>query len=481
MNYRKVWQSLGLVLLIEAGLILLPMLVCWYYKNDVMPFLYTFLIMAGVGTALSLIRPKNNHIYAREGFCIVSLAWVAMSVLGCLPFIFSGTIPSFVDAFFETASGFSTTGASILETVQWMPKSILFWRSFTHWIGGMGVLVFLMALLPMSNDRSIHVMRAEMPGPVVGKVVPRARDSAVWMYGIYSGLTVLEMILLLAGGMPLFDSVVNALATAGTGGFSVLDAGIGGYGSFAYGNYAFIVITVFMMLFGVNFNVYFFLLMRKFKGAFKSEELWVYVGMYALAVGIISVNVLPMYADYGTSVRDSAFQVAAVMTTTGFGITNTDAWPSLSKCIILFLMVIGACGGSTGGGMKIARMIILGKRLKRDLTRMLHPRTVQPLKLEWKKLDDETVDGVSGFFIMYALIVIVVTMLISLDGHSFETNFSATISCISNIGPGFGKVAQNFCCYSWPSKLLLSFIMLLGRLEIFPMLFFFMPATYRRK
>ncbi|MBR3289905.1 MAG: TrkH family potassium uptake protein, partial [Clostridia bacterium] len=424
MNYRKVWQSLGLVLLVEAGLILFPMLVCAYYGEDAMPFLYTFLLMAGVGTALSLIRPKSHHFYAREGFCIVSLAWVSMSLLGCLPFIFSRTIPNFVDAFFETASGFSTTGASILEKVQWMPKSILFWRSFTHWIGGMGVLVFLMALLPMSNDRSMHVMRAEMPGPVVGKVVPRARDSAVWMYGIYSGLTVLEMIFLIAGGMPLFDSVVNSLATAGTGGFSVLDSGIGGYHS----NYAFIVITVFMMLFGVNFNVYFLLLMRKFKGALKSEELWVYFGMFALAVGVISIDVLPMYASYGESVRDAAFQVGATMTTTGFGIADTDLWPSLSKGIILFLMVIGACGGSTGGGMKVARLIILFKRLKRDLKRMLHPRTVQPLKLESKKLDDDTVDAVSGFFIMYMLIVVVVTMLISLDGYSFETNFSATIS-----------------------------------------------------
>ena len=376
-------------------------------------------------------------------------------------------------------SGFTTTGASILTDVESLPRGLLFWRSFTHWIGGMGVLVFIMAVLPLANDRSMHVMRAEVPGPAVGKMVPRARDTAMWLYGIYLGLTLLEVVFLLAGGMPLFDSLVNTFGTAGTGGFAIKNASIGFYNS----AYVDGVITVFMLLFGINFNLYFLLLMRDFKQVLKSEELRVYLGVALTAMLLIALNILPQYGGFGVAFRYSAFQVSSIMTTTGFATADYTLWPTFSQTILFLLMILGACGGSTGGGLKVSRAIILVKSLGREVVRLVHPRAVSTVRLDGKRVEAQTVRDVGVFFIAYMFIIAVMTLLISLDGFGFATTFSAVTACMGNIGPGLGAVGPmgNFADFSLASKLLLSLTMLLGRLEIFPLVLFFTPVLYEKR
>ena len=479
MNYRMIARTVGYVLLAEAMLLLLPVAVAVYMHEAVLPFVITQAATAVPGLLLSLIPVRSRVLYARDGFLIVSLSWILVSVLGALPFVIGGSIPSYVDALFETVSGFTTTGSSILAEVESLPRSILFWRSFTHWIGGMGVLVFIMAILPLANERSMHVMRAECPGPEVGKIVPRARNAALYLYGVYFALTVAEMIALRCGGMPWFDCVVNAFGTAGTGGFSILNGGIGAYNSL----YAEIVITVFMLLFGINFNVYFFLLARTFKPIFKMEELRVYLITAVSAMLLIGWNILPIVGSIGSSVRYSTFQVAAMMTSTGFSTADFNAWPTFSKCIMFLLMLMGACGGSTGGGMKVSRIIILVKKTRADLMRLLHPRSVRVVRLDGRRLDDGTVNAVALYFIVYLLIMMVSTLLLSLSGCDLDTALTASVTTLSNIGPGFSAIGPtaNFAFFPVPCKLLLSLLMLMGRLEIFPLLLTLSPSMYRRR
>ena len=474
-----VLRTLGYVLGAESALLLLPLLVAALYREDPVPFLIPLLALGVCALALCRIRVKEKTIYAREGFLIVSLSWILVSLAGAVPFVLGGAIPSYVDAVFETVSGFTTTGASILTDVESLPRGLLFWRSFTHWIGGTGVLVFIMAVLPLANDRSMHVMRAEVPGPAVGKMVPRARDTAMWLYGIYLGLTLLEVVFLLAGGMPLFDSLVNTFGTAGTGGFAIKNASIGFYNS----AYVDGVITVFMLLFGINFNLYFLLLMRDFKQVLKSEELRVYLGVALTAMLLIALNILPQYGGFGVAFRYSAFQVSSIMTTTGFATADYTLWPTFSQTILFLLMILGACGGSTGGGLKVSRAIILVKSLGREVVRLVHPRAVSTVRLDGKRVEAQTVRDVGVFFIAYMFIIAVMTLLISLDGFGFATTFSAVTACMGNIGPGLGAVGPmgNFADFSLASKLLLSLTMLLGRLEIFPLVLFFTPVLYEKR
>ena len=470
---------LGYVLGAEAVLMLLPLAVALVYGEPIAPFAVVVVLLAAVSAGMLLVRPRTRSLYAKEGFLIVSLAWVLVSLFGALPFVISGAIPHYVDALFETVSGFTTTGASILRDVEVLPRGLLFWRSFTHWIGGMGVLVLVMAVLPLANDRSMHVMRAEVPGPSVGKLVPRAQHTAMLLYGIYLALTMIEIALLLAGGMPLFDSVVNAFGTAGTGGFSIKNASIGAYDS----AYIDAVIGVFMLLFGVNFNVYFLLLMRDFKQALKCEELYVYLGIVGVSVALISVNILPVVGNAGAALRQSFFQVSSIITTTGFATADYTLWPTFSQSALFLLMLIGACGGSTGGGIKVSRLIILVKKCARDMVRLVHPRAVGAVRLNGKRVDDETSHSVGIFFIAYMLILGAATLLVSLDGFDFATTLSTTVSCMGNIGPGLGLVgpAGSFSSFSPPSKLVLSLVMLLGRLEIFPLMLALSPTLYRKK
>ena len=475
-----VLHTLGYVLGAEAALLLLPLITCLLYREDALPFLLTILLLLLISLPLALaVRPRSKAMYAREGFLIVSLSWILVSALGALPFVLDGAIPSYIDALFETVSGFTTTGASILRDIEPLPRGILFWRSFTHWIGGMGVLVFIMAILPLANDRSMHVMRAEVPGPHVGKLVPRARDSALLLYAIYLFLTVAEVIFLVAGGMPLYDSLVNAFGTAGTGGFAVKNASIGFYDS----AYVDGVITVFMLLFGINFNLYFLLLLRDFKQVLKSEELRVYMLTAFGSMLLITLNILPLTGGAGSAFRQASFQVSSIMTTTGFATADYTQWPVFSQVILFFLMMLGASGGSTGGGIKVSRVIILFKTWGRELVRLVHPRAVGAVRLDGKRVDDETCRDVSVFFIAYMGIIAVMTLLVSLDGFDFTTTLSSVTACIGNIGPGLGAVGPtgNFADFSILSKLLLSLTMLLGRLEIFPLLLTLTPVLYRTK
>lgn len=480
MNRRMVFYTLGQMLLLCAALLILPLLVAFGYREQCAAgFGITIGVCGALGIVIMLVfRTKNRVIYAKEGFVIVALTWLALSAFGAFPFWISGEIPSYIDAFFETVSGFTTTGASILTDVEKMSRGLLFWRSFTHWIGGMGVLVFVMAIAPNVSERSMHIIRAEMPGPIVGKLVPRVKDTAKILYLIYIAMSVIEVVLLLIGGMSLFDSVVHTFGTAGTGGFGIKLDSIAGYTPYVQW-----VITVFMLLFGVNFNLYYLLLIRKFRSVFRSTELRVYFAIVAASVIAIAVNIYPMYDSMEESVRLSAFQVSSIITTTGYSTCDFDIWPGLSKAVLLVLMFIGACAGSTGGGLKVSRLVILVKMVKNELKHLLHPRSVNVVKFEGKKLDSTTLHNVSNYFALYIVGFFVIFLLISADGFNFETNFSAAAACYNNIGPGFGAAgpAASYAGYSIFSKLVLSLAMLLGRLELFPMLLAFAPSTWTKR
>ena len=473
---------LGLILSIESLLLLLPLSVSLIYSESgsALAFTITAAGALAVGLVITLIsRPKNKVIYAKEGFVIVALSWFAVSVVGMIPFLISGEIPSVVDAFFETVSGFTTTGASILTDIESMSHGMLFWRSFTHWIGGMGVIVFIMAVIPSTTDRSIHIMRAEMPGPVVGKLVPKAKETAKILYLIYIVMTVIETVLLLVGGMPLFDSLISTFGTAGTGGF-----GIKGDSVASYSPYLQWVITVFMLLFGVNFNLYYLLLLKRAKSVLKSEELWCYIGIFLLSSILICGNIMPLCENLSEAIRLSAFQVSSIITTTGYATTDFNTWPILSKSIITCLLFIGACAGSTAGGLKISRLVILFKTVKGNLKKMLHPRSVNSVKFEGKRLDGDTVSGVFNYFAMYAMLFFVIFLLISLNGKfDIETNFTATAACFNNVGPALGAAgpASSYADYDAFSKIMLSIAMLFGRLEIYPVLFLLSPRTWMKK
>ena len=481
MNRRMVIYTIGQLIGVEAAVMMLPLCVSLIYGEGSWK---AFLITIGIAIVLSalgllLSRPKNHVIYAKEGFATVALAWIIMSGIGALPFVISGEIPNYIDAFFETVSGFTTTGSSIVRDVEALSHGILFWRSFTHWLGGMGVLVFVMAILPSSSDRSIHLMRAEVPGPVVGKLVPKIKETAKILYLIYMVMTFIEVIFLLCGGMPLFDSLVHYFGTAGTGGFGIKADSIGGYSSYCQW-----VITIFMLLFGINFNLFYLCLIRRFKSVLKSEELWAYLGIVLAAATIITVNIMPIYNSLSQSIRLSVFQVASIITTTGYATADFNTWPVLSKGILLILMFFGACAGSTGGGFKISRVVLLLKAVKREFHRLIHPRSRTTIRFEGKNVDEGTISGVECYLALYVICFVSIFLILCFEKNfDIETNFSAAASCFNNIGPGLGSVGPvlNFADYSAVSKIVLSIAMLLGRLELFPLIITLAPSTWTKK
>lgn len=481
MNRKIVLNTIGKIMLLEAAVMLLPTLVCLIYKEtaSLIAFLITIGVALLVGAALILIfRAKDQVIYAKDGFVIVGFAWILMSLVGALPFYISREIPSYIDAVFEIVSGFTTTGASILRDVEALSHGMLFWRSFTHWIGGMGVLVLIMAIVPNVTDRSIHIMRAEMPGPVVDKIVPRTKDTAKILYLIYISLTLIMMGFLLAGKMSLFESAIYTFGTAGTGGFGVKADSVGSYSPYIQW-----VITIFMIIFGVNFNIYFLLLIKRFKSAFKSTELWTYLGIILIATALVSIKVAPYYSSFSEILRHSAFQVASIMTTTGYSTVDFNLWPAFSKTILLLLMFLGACAGSTAGGLKVSRVVIIFKTVCREFERLLRPRSVRVVKNEGKSVDEKVISSVTTYLAVYLMCFIGVFLLISFDKFGLETNFSAAASCFNNIGPGLDKVGpmSSYADYNAFSKIILSFAMLLGRLEIFPLIIAFSPTTWSKK
>ncbi|MBQ9965653.1 MAG: TrkH family potassium uptake protein [Clostridia bacterium] len=481
MNYRMVFGLTGKIITTEAALLLLPAIIALYFGET--KSLFAYLIAAAIAAVIGLFlvlcfKAKNKEIYAGEGFVSVALSWIFLSIFGCFGFMISGDIPNFFDAFFETVSGFTTTGASILTDVESVSKSNLFWRSFTHWIGGMGILVFVMAIIPSNAKGTMHAMRAEMPGPIIGKLVPRVSDTAKILYLIYMVLTGVEIVLLYVGGMPLFESVVHSFGTAGTGGFSVKNDGLASYSPYSQW-----VITVFMLIFGVNFNIYYLLLIKRIRAVLQSIELWFYIVVVLLATTAITVNIFSIYGNLSESLRQSAFQVASIMTTTGFSTTDFNLWPGLSKTILLVLMFLGGCAGSTAGGIKVSRAVLLLKLIARELRRLLHPRSVSHVRFEGKKVEEETLQNVSVYFAIYMVCVVAVLLLISFEPFDLETTLSSTVACFNNVGPGFAGVgpASNYSAYSSFSKAVLSFAMLLGRLEIFPLIIALSPATWSRK
>ena len=478
MNYRMILNFIGKIMGVEAVCMMISAIVGFLYGEFSSALWLAFgAVGAFVFFVLSVIfKPKDQVFFAKEGIISVALAWVLMSIVGALPFYFSGEIEGFINCVFETVSGLSTTGASILTNVESLSHGMLFWRSFTHWIGGMGVLVLVMAVLPTAPGRSMHMLRAEMPGPVIGKLVPKAKTTARLLYVIYLALTILMMVMLLFGGMDLFESAVHALGTAGTGGFGIKADSIASYSPYCQW-----VITVFMLMFGINFNLYYFILIKKFSAALKSEELWVYGAIVLSAVTLIAFNIKDQYATSGETVRHSTFQVAAIISTSGFTSTNFSAWPAFSKGILFMLMFLGGCAGSTAGGLKLSRFMLLCKTAHNKILKVVHPRNVKAVKLEGKTVDEETVSGVSTYFFLYCLCQVVVFLLISLDGLGFDASVTAAVSTFNNVGPAYGAAYDGYSVFSDFSKIIMSFAMLFGRLEIYPMLILFMPSVWRKK
>lgn len=484
MNVKSISRTVGLTLLITGIFQLFPLLIAVidHEPRNVLAYIESLCLILLVGSALLLFSRGGNRMFsAQEGFAATGLSWIFMSAFGALPFFLSGQIPSYVDAFFEMVSGFTTTGASILTDVEALSRCNLFWRSFSHWLGGMGVLVFLLAVVPgarKNGGTGIYLMRAESPGPSVDKLTPHLRQTAMILYGIYILLTALCIGCLLLGGMPVFDSFCIAFGTAGTGGFAIKNSSMGGYSYFLQ-----TVVTVFMFLFGVNFSLYYMLLLRKFKAVFKNEELRLYFGIAAGSIVLIAINISRMYNTVYESVHHAAFQVVSIMTTTGYGTVDFEQWPAFSKAILLSLMFIGASAGSTGGGLKVSRVLLLMKSIRRTIRKALHPRRVQPVYMDGRAVSEEVCDNVNAYLAIYCVILVLSFAIISVDGFSIGTNFSAVASCFNNIGPGFELVGatQNFSIYSDLSKIILSLDMLLGRLEIFPLLLLLSPDTWSRR
>ncbi len=478
MNYRIITHTLGWVLNIEALCMVLP-LICAIAYNE--PSVITFLICISicllVGIPLTIRPLKNRNMYAKEGFIIVALGWIVMSIFGSLPFVFSGVIKDFFSAFFETVSGFTTTGASVISDLDVVPKSVLFWRSFTHWIGGMGVLVFLVAILPLSGGGNMYLLKAESPGPSVTKLVPKVKSTAKTLYLIYIGLTVAEIVMLLFGGMSVFEALTLSFGTAGTGGFGIVNS------SFAdYSVYVQVVVTVFMIIFGIDFSVYYLLIMRKFKDAVRSSEVKTYLCIIVVSIVLIASNCLSVYSSVSEALRYSSFQVASIITTTGFSSADFNTWPEFSKTILVVLMFIGACAGSTGGGMKVSRIIILCKSVVKESKLSAHPRAIHKITMNGRVVAHETIRATNVFMVSYFVIFFVSLLLISIDNMNFTTNFTAVAATINNIGPGLDGVGptRNFAEYSYFSKFVLSIDMLFGRLEIFPLLALISPYTWKK-
>lgn len=480
MNHAMVRYLIGWMLGVESLFLLLPALTALIYREDVV---LAYVGVAALCMALAALfcqkKPTNTRFYAREGFVTVALCWIVLALTGALPFMLSGEIPFVVDALFETISGFTTTGATILSDVEALSHASLLWRSVTHWVGGMGVLVFMLIVLPLAGGQTIHLMRAESPGPSVSKLSPHLRDTAMILYAIYLGMTILETILLLFGGMPLFDALCTSMATAGTGGFGIWNTSIAHYNSY----YLQAVVTVFMILFGINFSVYFLLLTRRFKAAFRIEEVRVYLGVILASSVVIALNVRHMFPSLLDSFHHAAFQVASIITTTGFSTVDFNQWPALSKAILVLLMFIGACAGSTGGGMKCSRILLMCKSIRKEMQFLIHPRAVRVNKIDGRRVPHEVMRSVNVFMIAYLLLFILSVLLLSITNEELITNFTAVAATLNNVGPGLELVgpAANFGFFSPLSKIVLMFDMLAGRLEVFPMLLLFAPGTWRRE
>lgn len=481
MNYGTITKVLGNLLIVEAGLMVPSLLVALYYnQSDKRAFLISIVITSIVGFIMSKSFENKKGIKAKEGLAIVAFGWILISFFGSLPFVFSGSISSWIDAFFETVSGFTTTGATIVDNVEILPKGILFWRSFTHWIGGMGILVFTIAILPNLGVGGFQIFKVESPGPSPDRIVPKVKKTAKILYTTYFIMTILEIILLLFGGMTLYDAIVHTFGTVGTGGFAIKNESIGAYNS----TYIHLVIGVFMILSGINFSLYYDIYKGKGKEAIKNEELRLYLGIIFVSVILIALNINKnIYHNIGLSFRDSFFQVGSIITTTGYATADFNQWPTFSKIILFSLMFIGGCAGSTGGGIKNIRILVLLKLIKREITKIFHPRAIIPIKTNDKVLPNETVAGITSFFILYILVFILGTIIISLEGIDFESSAGAVAATLGNIGPGIGLVGptQTYSQFSQWGKLLLSLFMLLGRLELFTIIALFAPSTWKKE
>jgi len=478
MNKSIIRYILSRVLQFEAVFLLLPVIVSLIYKEkDGLCFLIVSLCALALGTLGSRFLPKSKVFYAREGFVTVSLSWILISLVGAIPFVITGAIPSYVDAVFETVSGFTTTGASILTDVEAMSYTCMFWRCFTNWIGGMGVLVFIMAVVPLSGSHNMHLMKAESPGPDVGKLVPKVKDTAKILYGMYMGLTGVLIISLLIAKVPLFDAFVLSFSTMGTGGFGRWNASLGAYSTAVQ-----TIVIIFMILCGVNFNAYFLIIKGKIKDFFKIEEIRTYLLILLAGAVIITLLVRGNYSSYGEAFHHASFQIASIMSTTGFSTADFDLWPTLAKTILVCTMVIGGCAGATAGGIKVSRLLLLFRTIGRELSHLTHPRSVRKIRMDSQPVLEETIKGVQSFFIAYAILVILSTIIVSIDNFDFQTSFTSVISMAGNIGPGLGMVGPtgNYSQFSDCSKIVLIFDMLAGRLEIFPMLVLFYAGTWRK-
>ncbi len=481
MNYKLIFSTVLKVIKVEAVLMLLPLLTSAIYGEQTAFFSFLITMVSAYLFSFILerfINPKSQEFYSKDGFITVALTWIFVSLIGCLPFFISKEIPSFIDAWFETVSGFTTTGASILNDVTSLSKGLLMWRSFTHFIGGMGVLVFIMAITSKTTDRPIHILKAEMPGPIVSKLVPRSKDTAKILYLIYVVMTVALVIFLLCGGMDLFEAVVHALGTAGTGGFGIKNDSVTGYNSYIQW-----VIAIFMLLFGVNFNLYYLLLLKRFSTTFKSTELKTYFLIIIASIVIICFNIYPLYNNLEQTIRYSVFQTSTVITTTGYSTADFNTWPTLSKSILFTLMFIGGCSGSTAGGIKISRIVILFKKIRFTLKKLLHPNTVSVVKFEGEKVEDSVLAEIGNYIVLYAICFISFVILIAFNNFSFETTISSVTACFNNVGPGFDLVGpiSNYSGFNGFSKFVLSIAMLMGRLEIYPLLLAFAPSTWYKK
>lgn len=484
MNYRLLANFFGQILRICGLLMCIPLIVALIYgeSQTYIAFIIPIAIQLIGGSILVRLMPKNRNIYAQEGFVCVALTWIILSAVGALPFFISGAMPNYMDAFFETVSGFTTTGATVLDNIEGIPRGILFWRSFTHWIGGMGILVFAMMFLPKAQAKKtsmMHIMRAEMPGPSVGKIVPKAGDTARILYAMYIVLTIVECLLLLSGGMDLYEALIHSFSTAGTGGFSCFNASIAEQSPFLQ-----YVITIFMLLFSLNFNLYYLVILKKWKEALKSEELKVFLILVVIVIAVITLNIRSQYDTAEHAFRAAAFQTASIVSTTGFVSENFDLWPAMSRILMVVLMFVGACAGSTGGGIKISRIMILAKDAVRDLGQLAHPRRVKSIRLEGKTVDEQTVNNASTYLQFYVILLVFSVILVAaFDEMDMVSTFTSVVTCLNNVGPGMGDIVGavgNYSTISMGSKAVLSFCMLAGRLEIFPMLLIFFPSTWKR-
>ena len=477
MNFNLALSFIGKVLRMEALLMLFPLLVSFIYgQNDHNSFIISIIIILLVSLILGkLSRPEKGKMQPKDGFFIVALSWLMLSIFGCLPFYICGYFDSFVDCFFESASGFTTTGATILTNIEILPKGILLWRSLTHWIGGMGILVFVLALIPSMNGSAVQLLKAESPGPDPGKFVPKISESAKILYIIYTFITLFQIVLLVIAGLPLYDSIITSLGTAGTGGFSNMNASIGAYNNLAVE----IIVTVFMLAFGVNFNLYYMALMKNFKQIFKDEEFRVYIIVVVAAMILVGVDLVTnMDISIGEAFRYSSFEVASIITTTGYGITDFNVWPTFSKCVIFALMFLGACAGSTGGGIKVIRILLAGKALKRAVEKIIHPRIVRTVKLNKVTVDESMLSNICLFLFAYFALFTISVFLVSFDNFDLLTTISAVATSVGNVGPCFN--VNDFSAFSDFSKIICSICMIAGRLEIFPILILFFPATWKR-